>query len=101
MSNVEVYKVASFYANFDSVRDGDKPPLKITIKVCKSLSCKIYESDKSKDKKIERIQDQDIRIIDTPCMVRFAFAPVLEIGHFHVQNANLEKVFEAIDMKWN
>ena len=24
----------------------------------------------------------------------------LEIGHFHVENANLEKVIEAIEKKW-
>ena len=33
-------------------------------------------------------------------MGRCAFAPALEIGHFHVENANLEKVIEAIEKKW-
>ena len=100
LSKVEVYEVASFYAHFDIVRDGDKPPPETTIRVCNSLSCKIYGSGKLKNKIIDKFQDQDIRVLDAPCMGRCAFAPVLEIGHFHVENANLEKVSEAIEKKW-
>ncbi len=100
LSKVEVYEVASFYAHFDIVRDGDKPPPETTIRVCNSLSCQIYGSEKLKNKIIEIYKDQDIRVMDAPCMGRCDFAPVLEIGHFHVENGNLEKVSEAIEKKW-
>ena len=100
LSKVEVYEVASFYAHFDIVKEGDIPPPKTTIRVCNSLSCKIYGSEKLKNKIIKKFQDQDIRVLDAPCMGRCAFAPTLEIGHFHVENANLEKVSEAIEKKW-
>ena len=39
MSSAEVYEVASFYAHFDIMRDGEQPPPKLTIRVCDSLSC--------------------------------------------------------------
>ena len=100
LSKVEVYEVASFYAHFDIVKEGDIPPPKITIRVCNSLSCQINGSTTLKNKIIKRFQDQDIRVLDAPCMGRCAFAPALEIGHFHVENANLEKVIEAIEKKW-
>ena len=100
LSKVEVYEVASFYAHFDIVRDGDNPPPKTTIRVCNSLSCQIYGSEKLKNIIIERFKDQDMRVIDAPCMGRCASAPVVEIGHFHVENGNLEKVSEAIEKKW-
>ena len=100
LSKVEVYEVASFYAHFDIVKEGDIPPPKTTIRVCNSLSCQINGSTTLKNKIIKRFQDQDIRVLDAPCMGRCAFAPVLEIGHFHVENANLEKVIEAIEKKW-
>ena len=100
LSKVEVYEVASFYAHFDIVKEGDIPPPKTTIRVCNSLSCKIYGSEKLKNKIIKKFQDQDIRVLNAPCMGRCAFAPALEIGHFHVENANLEKVSEAIEKKW-
>ena len=100
LSKVEVYEVASFYAHFDIVKEGDIPPPKTTIRVCNSLSCQINGSTTLKNKIIKRFQDQDIRVLGAPCMGRCAFAPVLEIGHFHVENANLEKVIEAIEKKW-
>jgi formate dehydrogenase len=100
LSKVEVYEVASFYAHFDIVKEGDIPPPKTTIRVCNSLSCQINGSTTLKNKIIKKFQDQDIRVLDAPCMGRCAFAPALEIGHFHVENANLEKVSEAIEKKW-
>ena len=100
LSKVEVYEVASFYAHFDLIKEGDIPPPKTTIRVCNSLSCNIYGSGKLKNKIIDKFQDQDIRVMDAPCMGRCASAPVLEIGHFHVEKANLEKVSEAIEKKW-
>ena len=100
LSKVEVYEVASFYAHFDIVKEGDIPPPKTTIRVCNSLSCQINGSTALKNKIIKRFQDQDIRVLEAPCMGRCAFAPALEIGHFHVENANLEKVSEAIEKKW-
>ena len=100
LSKVEVYEVASFYAHFDIVKEGDTPPPKTTLRVCNSLSCQINGSTTLKNKIIKRFQDQDIRVLDAPCMGRCGSAPVLEIGHFHVENANLEKVSEAIEKKW-
>src|SRR5262249_24278015 len=38
---VEVYEVASFYAHFDIVMDGEPPPPPITVRVCDSLSCEL------------------------------------------------------------
>ncbi len=100
LSKVEVYEVASFYSHFDIVKDGEHPPPETTIRVCNSLSCQIYGSEKLKNKIIERYKDQNIRVMDAPCMGRCALAPVLEIGHYHVESANLEKVSEALEKKW-
>ncbi len=38
---VEVYEVASFYAHFDIVMDGEAPPPPLTVRVCDSLSCEL------------------------------------------------------------
>src|ERR1700759_3782250 len=39
---VEVYEVASFYAHFDIVMDGEAPPPPLTVRVCDSLSCELF-----------------------------------------------------------
>ena len=36
---VEVYEVATFYAHFGVVMDGEEPPPFLTVRVCDSLSC--------------------------------------------------------------
>jgi formate dehydrogenase len=35
----EVYEVATFYAHFDVVADGEAKPEPVTVRVCDSLSC--------------------------------------------------------------
>ena len=41
MSMAEVYEVATFYAHFDVVKEGETPPPALTIRVCDSLSCEL------------------------------------------------------------
>src|SRR5213595_2945449 len=37
----EVYEVATFYAHFDVVKEGETPPPPVTVRVCDSLSCRM------------------------------------------------------------
>ena len=96
ISKVEVYEVASFYAHFDIVKKGEAAPPKTTIRVCNSLSCELYGSIELKDDLSKRYKNKDIRILNAPCMGRCASAPVIEIGHYHLEKADLEKVDQAI-----
>ena len=96
ISKVEVYEVASFYAHFDIVKKGEVAPPKTTIRVCNSLSCELYGSIELKDDLSKRYKNKDIRILNAPCMGRCASAPVIEIGHYHLEKADLEKVDQAI-----
>ncbi|MEO1780434.1 MAG: NAD(P)H-dependent oxidoreductase subunit E, partial [Pseudomonadota bacterium] len=41
LAQAEVYEVATFYAHFDVVREGETPPPALTIRVCDSLSCEL------------------------------------------------------------
>ena len=100
ISKVEVYEVASFYAHFDIVKKGEVAPPKTTIRVCNSLSCELYGSIELKDDLSKRYKNKDIRILDAPCMGRCASAPVIEIGHYHVEKADFEKVDQAIQNKY-
>ena len=48
LSMVEVYEVATFYAHFDVIKDGERIPPKFTIRVCDSLSCELSGSNQLK-----------------------------------------------------
>src|SRR6185312_13456851 len=43
---VEVYEVASFYAHFDIVLEGEAPPPPLTVRVCDSLTCELMGARK-------------------------------------------------------
>ena len=43
----EVYEVATFYAHFDVVKEGETPPPPVTVRVCDSLSCAMAGAETS------------------------------------------------------
>jgi formate dehydrogenase len=96
MSEVEVYEVASFYAHFDIVKKGDPKPPKLTLRVCSSLSCELFGSKLLEQELGKKYMHKDIRVLKAPCMGRCNKAPVVEVGHYHLENANSDKVHNAI-----
>src|SRR6202022_4262814 len=42
----QVYEVATFYAHFDVVKEGDAPPPPVTVRVCDSLSCALAGAER-------------------------------------------------------
>ncbi len=92
----EIYEVASFYAHFDVVKEGETPPPALTIRVCDSLSCELAGAEQLKKALEEGMNPAKVRVLRAPCMGRCDTAPVLEIGHNHIDNATVEKVEAAI-----
>ncbi len=94
LSMSEVYEVASFYAHFHIIKDeNDKPP-QVTIKVCDSITCEMYGSEKIYH--IAKLNHKNLRVEKAPCMGRCNFAPVVEVNHNHILNANNKKIDDAI-----
>ncbi|MEM8878650.1 MAG: NADH-ubiquinone oxidoreductase-F iron-sulfur binding region domain-containing protein, partial [Pseudomonadota bacterium] len=93
----EVYEVATFYAHFDVVREGEAPPPALTIRVCDSLSCELAGAQQLKRELENGLDPSEVRVLRAPCMGRCDTAPVLEIGHNHIDHATPEKVDVAIE----
>ena len=87
----EVYEVASFYAHFDIVLDGEAAPAEVTIRVCDSLSCEMMGAQELLAKLPEKVGEK-VRVVRAPCMGRCDCAPVAEVGHRHVDHATLESL---------
>ncbi len=96
LAQAEVYEVATFYAHFDVVREGDPVPPALTIRVCDSLSCEMAGAQALKSALEEGLDPAEVRVLRAPCMGRCDTAPVLELGHHHIDHATPEKVKEAI-----
>jgi formate dehydrogenase len=96
ISMAEIYEVATFYAHFDVVKEGETPPPALTIRVCDSLSCELAGAQQLKVALEDGLDAKDVRVLRAPCMGRCDTAPVLEIGHNHIDHATLDKVLAAI-----
>ena len=97
LSQTEVYEVASFYAHFDIVKEGEEVPPSLTIRVCDSLSCELAGAQDLLLKLGTKYNGGgEVRVLRAPCMGRCDTAPTLEIGHNHIDNASEEKVALAI-----
>ena len=95
----EVYEVATFYAHFDVVKEGEAPPPALTIRICDSLSCEMAGAEQLRSALEQGLDPQAVRVLRAPCMGRCDAAPVLELGHNHIDHATLEKVSAAIAAK--
>jgi len=96
LSMAEVWEVATFYAHFDPVREGEASPPDLTIRVCDSLSCELAGSEALFDALTKGHDPAKVRVLRAPCMGRCDTAPVLELGHLHIDHATPAKVEAAI-----
>jgi formate dehydrogenase len=96
LSQAEVWEVATFYAHFDPVREGEAPPPALTIRVCDSLSCALAGAGALKAALEAGTDPARVRVLRAPCMGRCDTAPVAEVGHRHVDRATPETVAAVI-----
>jgi len=95
LSQTEVYEVATFYAHFDVVREGEEPPPPLTVRVCDGIACEMAGAQAMLVELREQ-SGREVRVLHAPCMGRCEHAPVVEVGHNHLQNTNSRAVFAAI-----
>ena len=96
LSQAEVWEVATFYAHFDVVKEGETPPPAITVRVCDSLPCALAGAEALRAALASGLDPSRVRVVAAPCMGRCNMAPVAEVGHFHVERATPATVEAAI-----
>jgi NADH:ubiquinone oxidoreductase subunit F (NADH-binding) len=96
MAQAEVYEVASFYAHFDIVREGEKAPPAVTVRVCESLSCELFGAQDLLKELSTKYGDK-VRVLKAPCMGACDKAPACAVGHDQVVHATAAKVDAAVN----
>jgi formate dehydrogenase len=91
----EVYEVASFYAHFDIVRDGEPGPPERTVRVCDSLTCALMGGERLRAELAERL-GPDVRVVRAPCVGRCDAAPVAVAGQRAIDRATAGSVAAAV-----
>ena len=90
----EVYEVATFYAHFDVVKEGETPPPPVTVRVCDSLSCALAGAERLLAELPKKL-GPNVRVVRAPCMGACDRAPVCAVGHVQVMQADAAKVAAA------
>jgi formate dehydrogenase len=91
----EVYEVASFYAHFDIVGDGEPGPPPVTVRVCDSLSCALRGGESLRAALASRLGTA-VRVVRAPCVGRCEAAPVAVAGQRAIEHATLATVVESV-----
>jgi formate dehydrogenase len=94
----EVYEVATFYAHFDVVKEGEAAPPAVTVRVCDSLSCAMVGAEHLLRDLPSRL-GQDVRVVRAPCMGACDRAPVCAVGDVQVMDATEDSVRAAAQAK--
>jgi formate dehydrogenase beta subunit len=94
LAQTEVYEVATFYAHFDVVKEGETPPPAVTVRVCDSLSCALAGAERLLEQTSKRL-GPGVRVVRAPCMGACDHAPACAVGHVQVPNADVEKIAAA------
>ena len=92
---VEVYEVASFYAHFDIVMDGEEPPPPLTVRVCDSLTCALFGGERL----LQELPAQlgtGVRVVRAPCMGACHNAPAVALGHALHEHATSASIAAAV-----
>jgi formate dehydrogenase beta subunit len=87
----EVYEVATFYAHFDVVADGEARPEPVTVRVCDSLSCMLAGAEQLLTA-LDGEKMPGVRVVRAPCIGSCHTAPAAEVGHHHVDHATPAKL---------
>jgi NADH:ubiquinone oxidoreductase subunit F (NADH-binding)/NADH:ubiquinone oxidoreductase subunit E len=90
----EVYEVATFYAHFDVVKEGETAPPQVTVRVCDNLSCALAGAENLFDR-LSQTLGQKVRVLRAPCMGACDHAPVAAVGHVQVKEATEASVAKA------
>ena len=96
LAMAEVYEVATFYHNFDVVKEDAPAPPAITVRVCDSLTCEMFGADALHAGLLARFGDR-VRVKHAACMGRCDQAPVARIGERYVTAATVQSVARAVD----
>ncbi|HWV92622.1 MAG TPA: NADH-ubiquinone oxidoreductase-F iron-sulfur binding region domain-containing protein [Burkholderiales bacterium] len=92
----EVYEVATFYHHFEVVKEGERAPAAITVRVCDSISCELAGAHEL----LKKLSfGAGVRVIPAPCVGRCEVAPCVVVHQNAIGNASVESVKAAVDGK--
>ena len=92
----EVYEVATFYHHFEVVKEGERAPAALTVRVCDSIACELAGAQQL----LRNLSfGNQVRVVPAPCVGRCEVAPCVVVHQNPVGNATLDLVKRAVERK--
>ncbi len=91
----DVFETVRFYAHFDYVDEGGKPPAPITIRVCTSLPCRLCGSAQLA-RALRAAAPEHVRIVEAPCMSGCDGAPFAMAGRARIGRADASALLARV-----
>jgi formate dehydrogenase len=95
LAQAEVYEVATFYAHFDVVKEGEAVPPAVTVRVCDGLTCTLLGAE-ALISALEATLGPEARVVRAPCMGRCECPPAAMVGHNAIAHATADAVAAAV-----
>ncbi|GBD42221.1 NADH-quinone oxidoreductase subunit F [bacterium HR39] len=92
LSQAEVFEVATFYAHFDVVREGEQPPPPVTVRVCTSLPCAMAGAGRLLRELQANLDPERVRVVEAPCMGACDRAPACLVNRRPQAPADFEAI---------
>ncbi|HEV7371494.1 NADH-ubiquinone oxidoreductase-F iron-sulfur binding region domain-containing protein [Arenibaculum sp.] len=95
LAQAEVFEVASFYAHFDLVMEGEAPPPPLTVRICDGISCELAGAGTLAEA-VGAAVPSGVRVLRAPCMGACDRAPAAAVGHRSIAPATPDMVAAAL-----
>ena len=96
LAMAEVYEVATFYHHFDVVKEGEKTPAPLTVRVCDGITCEMKGAKALKQELLAKCET-GVRVISAPCVGACDRAPVAVVGQNQVHKASTKSVISTVN----
>jgi len=93
----EVFEVATFYAHFDVLAEGEPVPPETTLRVCDSVSCMLAGAEQLFAELSAGCDPSQVRVLRAPCMGSCDQAPAVAVGHVAVPKATSKAVLKLAE----
>lgn len=94
MAFAEVFEIATFYAHFDVVKEGEPDLAPLTIRVCDSVTCAMFGAE-ALLAELRNDSPAGARVVRAPCVGLCHKAPAVEVGHNFLHHADAAMVRAA------
>ena len=88
----EVYEVATFYHHFEVVKEGERVPEALAVRVCDSIACELAGAREL----LQKLKFEGVRVIPAPCVGRCEVAPCVVVHQNPIAQATPAKVADAV-----